>query len=492
MYHWELVEAMFKENSPVKQHLDSYNEFVNKKIYEIIQEVNESEAASLSKYTIRFNSIRLEKPVVVEADGSRKPLLPIEARIRDRTYSASIYANISILEEGAEKDKAEVYIGELPVMLKSDLCYLKGLSKEELIEKGEDPNDPGGYFIVSGSERVLVTIEDLAPNRVIVSKDTVSGREVITASLFSVRKGFRAKVSVERRPDGIFYISFPSSPNNINAFIIMRALGLESKNKILNAFSDKLEVINDVLLNLEAIEPKNMDEALDYLGKRVAAGQSEEFRKNRAAYILDNYLLPHVGVKPEDRLKKAHYIARMIERMIEVAYGKREEDDRDHYANKRLRISGVLMEELFRYALGHFIKDLKYQIDRAATRGRKMQVKTLVRPDALTDRIMFAMGTGMWLGGRRTGVSQLLDRLCYMATLSHLRRVNSPLMKTQQHFEARDLHPTHFGKICTHETPEGQRVGLVKNLAIGCVISSHEIEGLEPELEKLGVKMIKD
>ena len=489
MYNWELVESLFEENPLVKQHIDSYNEFINNKIHLVIQELNEEQSIK-DKIQLNFHKIRLEKPILIEADGSKRLITPNEARLRNRTYSSSVYIDLSILEEGEEIDRDEIYIGEMPVMINSDLCHLKNLSEDELIEKGEDAYEQGGSFIIGGTERVLVSVEDLAPNRLIVSKENKAGKQVINGRIFSVKGGFRAKILLERRDEGVMYLNFPASPKNLNLLIVLKALGFDTPKKIKDAFSDKKEIVNDLLLNLEQIEAKNEDEALDYIGKKVAAGQMEDYRKSRASYILDNYLLPHVGTTPEDRKKKSYFLARMAERCIEVANGTREEDDKDHYANKRIKISGKLMEDLFRFAMTAFIKDIKYQIERAHTRGRKMQIKTLTRPDAMSDRIKFAMGTGQWVGGR-TGISQLLDRNAYMSTISHLRRVISPLSKTQQHFEARDLHPTHLGKICPNETPEGQSVGLVKNLAMGCFISSKETKGLEKNLEGLGVELIK-
>lgn len=488
MYHWNVVEAMFKENPLVKQHIDSYNEFVNHKIHKIVEELREVKTSE-EKCSVKFHKLRIKLPVITEADGSKRKVHPIEARLRNRTYSASLFLEMSLIDGDVEKDRDEVYIGELPVMLKSDICHLKGLNPDELIDVGEDPNEPGGYFIINGSERVLVSVEDLAPNRMIVSNESRGGKRIVVGRIFSIKGGFRAKIQVERKLQGQMYIIFPASPKNLNLFIVLKALGF-SKKKLLDAFSDKPEVVSDILLNLEGTDTESIGDALDYLGKRVAAGQPPEYRKSRAEYVLDNYLLPHIGTLPEDRTKKAHFLIRMGERCIEVAYGNREEDDKDHYANKRIKISGNLIDDLFRYAMGYFIKDLKYQIERAYTRNRKLQIKTLTRPDALTDRIRFAMATGMWPGGRQ-GISQLLERTAYMTAMSHLRRVISPLSKTQQHFEARDLHPTHLGKICPNETPEGQRCGLVKNMAIGCVVSARETKGLEKDLEKLGVTLIK-
>ncbi len=490
LYHWDLVDAYFNENPIVKQHIDSYNEFVNNRINNVVREIGDIET-NKEGYVIRLYKLRLEKPVATEADGSKRAIMPMEARLRNLTYYASIFIDMGLIENGVEIDRAEVFIGKLPVMIKSDLCYLKGMSKDELIKIGEDSNEPGGYFILNGSERVLVSVEDLAPNRVIVSKEKKSGKSLVIGRIFSTQGGFKAKIALERNNQGNIYISFPASPKNLNMFVILKALGLETTNDIINALHKEDEyVINDILLNLEGIDTMTTEEALDYIGKRVAAGQPEEYRKNRAEYIMDNYLLPHIGLDKNDRTKKAYFLMNMLERVIGVAKGHRSEEDKDHYANKRIKISGNLIEELFRYSMNYFVKDIKYQVERAYARSRKLQIKTLVRPDALSDRIRFSMSTGQWVG-RRQGISQLLDRMSYMATVSPLRRVVSLLSKTHPHFEARDLHPTHWGKICPNETPEGPRCGLVKNLAMGCAISTKNIEGLEEELNQMGVNMIK-
>ncbi|MCK4327781.1 MAG: DNA-directed RNA polymerase subunit B'' [Candidatus Diapherotrites archaeon] len=483
---WEAAEAFLKENTLVKQHLDSYNHFADRKIQKIIDEVGEIESHQ-EGIKIKLGKVRVEKPRILEADGSKRKILPMEARLRNRSYVAQVFLEMGLVQDGIEKQTEEVFIGELPVMLKSTLCYLGEVTGDELIEAGEDIQDPGGYFIINGSERVLVSIEDLAPNRVILSKEKRSGKDVVMVRIFSVKDSFRAKIGLERKPEGLFYVSFPASPKNLNMVPVLKALGLSSDNDVFKAFHDQPEIINDLLLNMEAVSVKNTDEAIDYIGKRVAAGQPEEYRKTRALQILDNYLLPHIGINEESRIKKAYFLCRMVEKATAVASGKRDEDDKDHYANKRVKLSGMLMDELFRYGLSYFVKDVNYQIDRVFARGKKLQIKTLVRPDAMTDRIRYAMATGNWVGGR-TGVSQLLDRTTYLSALSHLRRVISPLSKVHPHFEARDLHPTHWGKIDPNETPEGQSCGLVKNFALGTIVTSdYPEEKVEEALEKLGV-----
>lgn len=473
----------------MRQHLDSYNDFIEHKLQQIIDEAGGIELEIEGLY-IKFGRIRLEKPRVKEADGSRPQILPNEARLRNLSYSAPIYLEMIPVVKGHEREPADVNIGEMPVMLKSKLCALSKMSEEELIAAGEDPLDPGGYFIVNGSERVIVTQEDLASNLILVERDERTATEV--AKVFSTHHGFRALVIVERKKDGLLRVSFPALPGHVPFVVLMRALGLESDREIVDAVSDDPEIAKELFENLqEAVEVKSREEALDLIGRRVAIGQTKEYRLHRAQEVLDRYLLPHIGSRPADRVYKAHYLGRMAERVIELALGRRSVDDKDHYANKRLKLAGDLLENVFRLAFINLTRDIKYQLERANARGREPNIKTAARADVLTERIRHALATGNWPGGR-TGVSQLLDRTNYIATISHLRRVVSPLSRSQPHFEARDLHPTHWGKICPCETPEGPNCGLVKNLALLAGISTGtDEEKVERILYKLGVMKVQ-
>ena len=153
-----------------------------------------------------------------------------------------------------------------------------------------------------------------------------------------------------------------------------------------------------------------------------------------------------------------------------------------------LKLAGDLMEELFAYAFKFFVKDVKYQIERTSARGRKMSIQTIVSSDTLTEKILYAMGTGTWVAGQ-TGVSQVLDRTNLVSTYAHLRRVKSPLAKKHPHFRARDVHGTQWGKICPSESPEGQEVGLTKYLAMMAkVTTGAEEKFTEEKLKELGLK----
>jgi DNA-directed RNA polymerase beta subunit len=453
-------------NTLVNQQLLSYNKFIDMGIQQVVERIGKI-STNVEGFELKLGKVRIEQPRYYEVKGGYRQILPNEARLRNLSYSAPIFLEIIPVFNGVERPVySDVFIGELPVMLKSKLCYLSNMRRDELIQNGEDPDDAGGYFIINGSERVLISIEDLVPNKLMVTKE----RNGIVSKIFSTHYGFRARCVVERNQDGVYTVEFPSTPAGVPFVQLLRVLGLEGPEALLSQFSQEKHIRNDVILNLEAEQSQTRDEAVDMLSRRLSPGQPPEFRLNRMENLLDNYLLPHVGVTKAARVEKAKYLIRMGERATRVFYHEIAPDDKDHYANKRVKLAGDMMEELFRYAFQFLIKDLVYQASRADARGRRLQVHTLIRQDVMGDRIKYAMATGNWIAGQ-TGVSQLLDRVSYLSTISHLRRVISPLSKKHPHFKARDLHGTHIGKLCPNETPEGPSCSLVKNLAIMAEVS---------------------
>ncbi len=484
---WVLVEAYIKENGLARQHLDSYNDFIERKLQEIVDEQRVIETDIPGLY-VKLGKIEVGTPTVREADGSVNEITPMEARLRNLSYTAPLYLNMALVVNGEEKEWVKVYVGDLPIMVKSNKCVLAGLSDEELIKLGEDIADPGGYFIINGSERVLVIQEDLAVNRVLVDIGGLSSRVTHTAKVFSATSSYRIPVTVERHKDGTLHASFPAVAGSIPLAILMRALGLETDKQIVEAISDDPDIQKELIPTLEAAAPiPTVEDALNYIGSRIAIGQARAVRIERAQRTLDNYLLPHLGTKPENRKAKAYFLGQMAEKLLELAIGRRRPDDKDHYANKRLKLAGDLLAMLFRSAFKQFARDVKYQLERMKSRNREVDLITLVRADVITDRLKHALATGNWVGGR-TGVSQLLDRTNYLSTISHLRRVVSPLSRSQPHFEARELHATQWGRLCPVESPEGQNCGLVKNLSLLATLSiginEEEVEGL---LYRLGV-----
>jgi len=325
-----------------------------------------------------------------------------------------------------------------------------------------------------------MTLEDLASNKIMTEFTERYNDRIYVAKVFSQHRGYRALVIVEKNRKNLLEVSFPSVAGHLRFVDLMRALGLQGDHDIVEAVSTDEEILTFMMQNLEESECDTVDEGIMYVGKKLAPNQTRDYQRKRAEFVLDNYLLPHlnylmpVGLKEEDfeyypaiesvRLAKAHFLGRMAEACFDLVLDRRRIDDKDHYANKRLKLAGDLMEDLFRISLNRLTRDVKYQLERASMRHRELSIGTAVRADVLTERLLHPLATGNWVGGR-TGVSQLLDRVDHMAVLSHLRRVISPLSRSQPHFEARDLHPTQWGRICPSETPEGPNCGLVKNFA---------------------------
>ena len=513
----ELVDAFYKNRSIVNHQIASYNDFLEHRLQNIVDNAIIGQEEEMEKgfiypeiegYKIKFGKVSIGKPAVKEADGTIRELTPMEARLRDLTYEAPLTLEFIPVKDGVEYEPEEVRIGELPIMIKSRACNLARhameerkdheLSDEEYKKESqkmqEDPLDPGGYFISNGTERVLITVEDLAPNRVLVEKTNRYGRSIEVAKVFSQREGYRALTVVEKKKDGMLMVSLPTTYGQIPLMILLRSLGMENDEEIVDVISVDPKMEPYVLANIEECANEygitTKEEAIAYLGKRFAGGQAKEYRVRRVEALMDKNLLPHLGNEPEDRFTKAIFMARMGMAVLELALDKREEDDKDHYANKRLKLAGDLMEDLFRVAFTALCKDLKYQIERIHAKGKEIKISSSLRSDVLSQRIHHALATGNWVGGR-AGISQLLDRTSNLAVLSHLRRVTSPLTRSQPHFEARDLHSTQWGRLCPNETPEGPNCGLVKNLALTVEISEgFREEEVESILKDLGIKEI--
>lgn len=468
-----LLKAFKSEEGFVKYQIDSFNNFINERIQTVIDEIGtiEPESDKLGDFKIELGDVRVGRPSVKEADGSFREILPQEARLRDMTYSSPIFLEMTTKADGDVQEDKEVKIGEIPIMVRSDACPLSGMSREELIEAGEDPEDLGGYFIINGTERVLVLIEEIAPNRVIVERKDKKKVEY-SARINSERRGWGQRNTVNKRRDGLITVSF-ANVRKLPFVVLLRALGLETDKEIVQSITEEEEYQEEIYANLYETDVSDEEEALDYIGKSINVSQ-EEYRKERAREVVDKYLLPHIGQEEEDRISKAKYLGRTTKRILKISHGELEPDDIDHYRNKRLRTSADLLEILLRSKLlGRvgLIERIKYNYQKIARRGKVPTVNTVVESNMLTNQIQSAFATGLWVGGR-TGVSQRLERTNYMKTVSHLRNVVSPLSTQQEHFEARELHATHWGRLCATQTPEGPTIGLRKYLASMAKVST--------------------
>ena len=469
---WPIVQDLLKREGIARQHLNSFDEFLERGLQSIIDEVGQIEIENAEyPYKIQLGKVKLQQPRMMELDGSITHITPAEARLRNVSYSAPIMMEASVVEDGKILESRFVHIGDIPVMARSNACILHNFSTQKLIEHGEDPNDPGGYFIINGSERVIVGLEDLSYNKIIVDKEKIGGNDVYKAKVYSSIVGYRAKLELVMKNDGLIVARIPGSPVDIPVVTLMRALGLESDREIAAAVSLVESIQNELEASFEKVaEVQTSKDSIVYISKRIAPGMLEEFQIKRAETLLDWGLLPHLGKHQENRREKAQFLGEAACKLIELKLGWISPDDKDHYGNKVIKFAGQMLADLFRTAFRNLVRDMKYQLERSGQKRGINAVAAAIRPGIVSDKLNNAIATGNW-GRGRVGVTQLLDRTNYLSTISHLRRIQSPLSRTQPNFEARDLHPTHFGRICPSETPEGSNCGLVKNLALSAIIS---------------------
>ncbi|KAI8471554.1 MAG: RNA polymerase II second largest subunit [Monoraphidium minutum] len=534
---WVVISNFFEEKGLVRQQLDSFNEFVTNTIQEVVDESPEitvrpneqhyggddggGEDAPDKEFRIKFGQIFLSKPLVTEADGETAALFPKEARLRNLTYSAPMYVNIDCVEmhRDAETDEwaevrhdpiEKVFLAKVPIMLRSAFCTLADHSDGELTDMGECPYDQGGYFIINGSEKVLIAQERMATNHVYVFKKSQPSKYTYiaecrsqlegssrTSSGMAVKmlaaKGGKAAGKAGRGVSGsVIRVGLPYVKADVPVLIVFRALGCVSDREILEHIVydwGDTEMMEALRPSIEEAQPINTQElALDYIGKRSnQVGVPRAQRMMYAREILVKELLPHVGQAPYCENKKAYYIGYIVHRLLLVSLKRRREDDRDHYANKRLDLGGPLLAGLFRLLFRKLCKDIRSYVQKSVDAGKELNLPFAVKTGTISKGLKYSLATGNWgaqgTQGVRAGVSQVLNRLAYASTLSHLRRINSPIGREGKLAKPRQLHNTLWGMMCPAETPEGQAVGLVKNLALMAYITVGSPSG--PVLEFL-------
>jgi len=468
---WPIIQDILSREGVAKQHLNSFDEFLKKGLQDIIDEIAHIDIENAEyPYKIQLGRIQFKQPRMMELDGSVTHITPVEARLRNVSYVAPLMLEANVIEDGKTLESRFIHIGDIPVMVKSESCILRSFTQQKLIDYAEDPEDPGGYFIINGSERVIVGLEDLSYNKIIVDAEKVGGKKVFKAKVYSSIVGYRAKLELVLKEDGLIVARIPGSPVDIPIITLMRALGLESDKEIASVISLNDNVQNELESSFEKTDITTSKDAIVYISKRIAPGMLEEFQIKRAETLLDWGLLPHLGKQPDNRKEKTQFLGEAACKLLELKLGWIQPDDKDHYGNKVVKFAGQMLADLFRTAFRNLVRDMKYQLERSGQKRGINAVSAAIRPGIISDKLNNAIATGNW-GRGRVGVTQLLDRTNYLSTISHLRRVQSPLSRTQPNFEARDLHSTHFGRICPSETPEGSNCGLVKNLALSAIIS---------------------
>jgi DNA-directed RNA polymerase II subunit RPB2 len=537
---WKVVDEYFKPSKGsqlIKHQIESFNDFILRKVGQIIEgfnpiEINHNYVPETDTFkhiiSIHVENPTFVKPLIYEKDGSTKNMTPNDARLRNFTYSSAMSVNLIITTKSMGEDGEyfvetkkinNVSLGKLPIMVRSNYCILKN----QCIEGNECQYDYGGYFIINGNEKVVISQDRISENKTFVFMSNKVSPYSHIAEIRSVQEN---KLSVPK----ITTLKMSAKPNqfgrcirvnihhikiDIPVFILFKAFGLANDKEIIKYIvydlrSDVGQLVASQLMACveEASNVLCQRDAVEYLAKYLnISGYPKEYLQNRmnrislVRQVLEKEVLPHVG---KDLKKKALYLGFMVRKLMKCFLGICEFDDRDSYINKRVDTPGVLLASIFRQYYGKMVKDLKNMVQKEINTGgwkvsnklinviNKVNIYKIVKSTTIDSGLKYALSTGNWgikSNKNKQGVAQVLNRMTYNATLSHLRRVNTPIEKSGKLVQPRKLHATQWGVICPAETPEGAGVGLVKNMALmaNITICSNSTNVREIVEEQLGM-----
>jgi DNA-directed RNA polymerase II subunit RPB2 len=511
----------------VRHQIESYNHFVNYQIQRTIQMFNPVTIHSDNDYVpeknqyfleilISFSNFKLYPPQIHENNGATKMMLPQEARIRNFTYASTMNIDLNIQyiirnTENMENPKIiekilpKINIGKLPIMLKSSICLLTQNKHINSDYTQECNMDSGGYFIIKGSEKTVLGQERAAENRVYCfdGKNTTKWNwfaEIKSVPDFKCISPKQIEMMIASKNNGFgngIYISIPRIKNPIELYVLFRALGILSDKEITKFIildiNDKEQ--NEILQFLQASvidanKYMTQEDALRHITASVAytpinLDKETGARKKRefTIEVLNNDLFPHCQTLHQ----KLYLIGYMAKKLIQTSLGWILPDDRDSYLNKRIELTGTLLNNLFRNYFNKLVKEMQKQIIREINNGswRSMEdyeniinmtnIYKIMKSTTIENGINRALSTGDFSikqsNSSKVGVAQVLNRLTYTSNLSHLRRINTPLEKSGELIAPRKLHGTTWNYLCPSESPEGASIGVVKNISYLCHIT---------------------
>ena len=525
---WKIIGSYFEGNHLkrlVRHQIESFNDFVNNQLERTIQMFNPVTIASEQDFDkktkkhkldieVTFSDFHLYRAQIHENNGATKLMFPQEARLRNFTYASTMTVDANIkytIRTGENLENVQtlhksipgIHIGKLPIMLKSSVCILNQYSHINHAETGECAYDAGGYFIINGSEKTVLGQERAAENKVYcfnISKGNTKWNWLAEVKSVPDTKCISPKqinMMIASKNNGFgfpIYIQIPRVKHPLPLFVLFRALSVlsdkdicekimldlgsnDTNNNAAILVSLQASIIdaNTVLTHEDAMRqvtsnvmytPMNMD-------KETGAKKKRDF----ATDILTSDLFPHCKTATQ----KIYFLGYMALRLIKCSLGILKQDDRDSYMNKRIDLTGALINNLFRNYFNKVVKDMTKQVIREVNTGswrstedylsiiNKTNVYKIIKSTTIENGLKRALSTGDFglknVNTNKVGVAQVLNRLTYVSSLSHLRRVNTPIDKSGKLIPPRKLHNTTWGFLCLAESPEGASVGVVKNIS---------------------------
>lgn len=462
---------------------------------------------------MEFENVSIRKPTIFENNGSIQPMMPNDARLRNLTYAAPLYVDVRVkttyidnTQNGMRQEKTRVFpnvhLGKIPVMVGSKYCLLQDQRYVHPSAVGECSEDPGGYFIIQGGERVIISQERMSENRPFVfrnNRNIAKEMEVVEVKSIGptneqVPKSNTVKIVYHPKNPSILLLrsAIPRVKQEIPLFILFRALGVEKDREIVELImGPNPETVFTALFDesmQEALVARTQEEAIQWISQHINSWSIKNQKPVIVQDILTEELFPHVG-GAEANYDKACLLAHMTRKMLLTAQGQLPMDDRDGYSNKRVDLPGFLLANLFRtYFSTKMVKDIKAGLGKEIHSGpwkangnyedivNVSNIYKIIKSTIIDVGLRSSLATGNFgsakLGGpTKIGVSQVLNRLNFAATISHLRRTSTPIEKTGKLIPPRKLHNSQWGFICPAETPEGHSVGVVKNMATTSIVS---------------------
>ena len=469
---------------------------------------------------ILFENISLRKPTIFENNGAILPMMPNDARLRNLTYASPLFVDVRVKTTFINNTKQgerivrerlfpNVHLGKIPVMVGSKYCLLHDQKHLHPSALGECAEDFGGYFIITGGERVIISQERMSENRPFVfrnNRNPTKEVEVIEVKSIGpdndqVPKNNAVKIMYHPKNSQLHLLraTIPRIKTDIPLFILFRALGVVADKDIYDLIigteSDALfdSVMSETIL--EAQEIQTQEQALAWISTQVNSWSSRGNKALKISDILNTECFPHVGINEASWYDKACFLAHMTRKVLWVNSARIPNDDRDAYPNKRVDLPGFLLANLFRtYFTTKMIKDIRASVAKEIHGGswrasgnfedilnvsniNKMIKSVILEVGLKTSLATGNFGSAKAGGPTKIGVSQVLNRLNYISGVSHLRRISTPIEKTGKLVLPRKLHNTQFGYICPSETPEGHGVGVVKNMSSTAIVSIYSNPG---------------